>query len=93
MKQIVECAEKQYASDEFDEQELIGNIDDRTGRILNSDEVRKARQKEVDTLVTMNTMIKVPRSVAVARGCNVIKTRWLDTNKAADGQAPDVRSR
>ena len=62
-------------------------INDRTGKVLETQAVRAARQKEVRTLEEMQAYEKVPRHVMKARGGKTVQTRWLDVDKSLEAQS------
>ena len=68
-------------------------VDDRTGRLLDPEKVRKARLAEVKTFEGMHAYVKVPRAVPIAKGIKPIATRWLDVDKGGPGKPADIRSR
>ena len=71
-------------------------MDDKSGKKLNSKLVERARKAEICTLKHMGVFIKVPRAQAVEamrRGAKLIDVRWLDVDKAAEGEVPGIRSR
>ena len=78
---------------EHDEGRFDEFIDDRSGKWLNSSDVRHARKKEIKTMETMTVYVKVKRSDAIRRGAKIIPTRWLDNDKGIPGGHSDVRSR
>ena len=69
-----------------------GAWDDVTGTQLDRKEVMKARATELGYVKLKKVWTKIPRSVAVARGWKIIKTRWIDINKG-DITNPNYRSR
>ena len=83
--------------DTEEEKEWRQYIDDRNGETLEGKAVRRARRKEVETLREHKVYDKVPLRIAQERmariGTKIIEGRWLDTNKAAVGLPPDIRSR
>ena len=66
--------------------------DDLTGMRLQADKVIEARSKEMKYVRDMKAWEKIPRSLAQAKGWNIIKTRWIDINKGDDDN-PMYRSR
>ena len=66
--------------------------DDVTGQDLDPEEVRLARQTEMNYVHKRGVWRKVPRSLAVRNGWKIIATRWIDTNKG-DKANPNYRSR
>ena len=69
-----------------------GAWDDVSGEELDPAQVRAARQLEMDYVQKRGVWRKVPRSLAVRNGWNIIPTRWIDINKG-DNQQPNYRSR
>ena len=71
-------------------------VDDKSGLTLDAKLVDKARRGELATLREMGVYKKVPRHVsleaAALRGAPIIDVWWLDVNKAAPTDPPDVRS-
>ena len=68
-------------------------MDDMNGnKILDKEMVIQARQLEMQYFRKMQVYEKVPRGEAKQKGCKIITTRWLDTNKGDDVE-PNYRSR
>ena len=55
-----------------------------TGMQLDRGKVKEARQKEIEYVRKKEVCIKISRSLAIANGWKLIKTRWIDINKGAD---------
>ena len=66
--------------------------DDVSGHKLDHAMAKKARTLETEYFQSMGVYSKVPRAEAIAIGCKVTSTRWLDVNKG-DDEAPNCRSR
>ena len=66
--------------------------DDVTGAALDAQEVRRAREDEMEFIRNMRVYDKVPRSWAWRAGKRVIGVRWIDINKG-DSINPKYRSR
>lgn len=66
--------------------------DDISGVQLNTEEVQKARQKEMDYVRGKPAWKKISRSVAKANVWKIIRVKWLDINKGDDDN-PALRSR
>ena len=68
-------------------------IDDLTGKILDPEMVKRARQEEMDVFTKHNVFTFVPLSECyTATGKGPIGTRWVDINKNDDAN-PEYRSR
>ena len=67
-------------------------FDDISGEELPADLVAAARQEEISWVRSIGLYEKVPRSVALSRGFNVLPVRWVDVNKG-DKNNYKVRSR
>ena len=59
---------------------------------LDPEEVRKARQEEVEYIKDMGVFRLIDRSEAVKQGIKIVDARWIDTNKG-DADKPNMRSR
>ena len=66
--------------------------DDITGLQLDAKGVKFARQKEMQYVSEEPVWVKMTRADAKSRGLNIIKARWIDTNKGDDSH-PIFRSR
>ena len=62
-------------------------FDDVSGHKLDHAMAKKTRTSEIWV-----SPAKVPRAEAIANGCKVMSTRWMDVNKG-DDKAPNYRSR
>ena len=58
--------------------------DDLTGMSLEVGKVKEARTKELEYIKHKGVWTKIPRSVALAKGWKIIKTRWIDVHKGDD---------
>ena len=66
--------------------------DDLTGMKLDGHMVKEARAKEIHYVRDKRVWHKIPRRQALAKGCKVIKTSWIDINMGDDAN-PNYRSR
>ena len=79
--------------EEEQEQDVIC-FDDITGKELPWHEVRKARKLELKYLRDLGVYEKVDEREAVERyGVTPIDTKWIDTDKAFEGEPMQIRSR
>lgn len=62
------------------------------GTKLDPEEVVKAREVEIGYADNKSVWVKIPRHVAKSKGWKIIKSRWIDVNKADDTN-PVYRSR
>ena len=80
-------------ADEHEGEDFIGEAwDDITGEVLDGKEVRKARMKEIGYIHQKGVWKTIPREQAEEEGIQILKTRWIDTNKG-DAKLPVHRSR
>ena len=63
-----------------------------SGKELDSRGVREARHKEMTYIYNKEVWEKMTRQQAVAMGCKVVGSRWVDVDKG-DVDKPDYRSR
>ena len=66
--------------------------DDVSGKELDSRGVREARAKEMTYIHDKQVWVKMSKQDAIARGCKVVGSRWVDVDKG-DTSKPDYRSR
>ena len=79
--------------EEGQEQDVIC-IDDITGKELPWRAVRKARELELKYLRDLGVYEKVDEKEAVAKyGITPVDTKWIDTDKAFEGEPMQIRSR
>ena len=79
--------------EEGQEQDVIC-IDDITGKELPVHAVRKARELELKYLRDLGVYEKVDEKEAVAKyGITPVDTKWIDTDKAFEGEPMQIRSR
>ena len=79
--------------EEGQEQDVIC-IDDITGKELPRHAVRKARELELKYLRDLGVYEKVDEKEAVAKyGITPVDTKWIDTDKAFEGEPMQIRSR
>ena len=79
--------------EEGQEQDVIC-IDDITGKELQWRAVRKARELEMKYLRDLGVYEKVDEKEAVAKyGITLVDTKWIDTDKAFEGEPMQIRSR
>ena len=67
--------------EENQEEALVEAWDDVSGKELDSNNVAKARQEEVEYIHKTRLYTKVPRTKAQAANAKVITVRWIDINK------------
>lgn len=85
-----ELCDHVYALHDFDMN--LRAIDDVSGVELDPNMVLEARKKEMEYFRKLNVYSHVPRSELGKTQGKLIKTRWIDVNKA-DTTNPDYRSR
>ena len=69
-------------------------IDDITGKEPPWHAVRKAREQELKYLRDLGVYEKVDEKEAVAKyGITSVETKWIDTDKAFEGEPMQIRSR
>lgn len=72
--------------------EAVKYYDDISGEVLPGDLVAAARKEEISWVKSIGLYDKVPRDVAIGRGCHVLLVRWVDVNKG-DKSNYKLRSR
>ena len=77
-----------------EEDEFIKCFDDITGKELPWQAVKEAREKEVKYLRELGVYEKVDERAAVAKhNVTPVDTKWVDTDKAFEGEPMQIRSR
>ena len=86
--------EKHAMLAEMEEDQDTVCFDDVTGKELPWSEVRKARELELKYLRDLGVYEKVDEREAIEKyGVNPIDTKWIDTDKAFEGEPMQIRSR